>query len=173
MADRVIVDGYNVLNAHPTYRSVAATDIDAARERLVSDLAGYAAVGHRVTVVFDAAENPGSDGSPHHIGPLSVIFSAAGTDADTVIEALASRARERGESTVVVTADREVRAAVTGGSVAWRSAAGFVEDMLGDLRSSLASHGGTESRVSVDKRLPEAVRERLARWARGEMPEAR
>ena len=40
--------------------------------------AGYAAVGHRVTVVFDAAENPGSDGSPHHIGPLSVIFSAAG-----------------------------------------------------------------------------------------------
>ena len=75
---RLIIDGYNVLHAHPEYGSLAREDIDSARARLVSDLTALVSADEHVTVVFDGGGNPHSDGLPHHIGRLTVVFSPAG-----------------------------------------------------------------------------------------------
>ena len=167
---RLIVDGYNVLHAHPAYAILAEQDLDAARARLVADLAGLAQGGPRVTVVFDGGGNPDSDGSPHHLGSLTVIFSRAGQTADTLIESLAARSRERGEDAVVITSDTETRQAVLGARVSVLSAANFLEVLADDAAARTeAGHAGAR-RVTVDERIDADVREVLAAWARGRPP---
>lgn len=164
---RLIIDGYNVLHAHPEYGSLAREDIDSARARLVSDLTALASADEHVTVVFDGGGNPHSDGLPHHIGRLTVVFSPAGTTADTLIEALAHRARERDESLMVVTSDGATRHAVRGGSVTVRSSESFIDD-LRQAGSDTAEVGRGSSRAPLSDRINPAISHVLARWARGE-----
>ena len=170
--DRLIVDGNNVLHAHPLYGPMLEEDFEGARARFVSDMAGFAHAGVRVVVVFDGGGSRTSDGAPHHVGPLTVIFSPAGSDADTVIEALAARSRLRGERAVVVTSDVATRNAVASGSVSVRSTGAFLEDLAAEAadRRSRRSSGGT--RVAVADRVDPDVAGALARWARGHAPGA-
>jgi hypothetical protein len=163
---RLIIDGYNVLHAHPEYGPLVRDDIDSARARLVSDLTALATGDERVTVVFDGGGNPHSDGSPHHIGQLTVMFSPAGTTADTVIEALAHRARERDETVMVVTSDGATRDAVRAGSVTIRSSESFVED-LRHAGADIVRAARVPSRAPLSDRIDPAISSVLARWARG------
>lgn len=164
---RLIIDGYNVMYAHPEYGALARTDIDAARARLVSDLTALTSTDDRVTVVFDGGGNPHSDGAPHHIGGLTVLFSPAGQTADTVIEALAQRAREREEEVIVVTSDGATRDAVRAGSVSIRSADSFIGDIDGARRAASEASRPTR-RSTLSERIDPSVGAVLARWARGE-----
>lgn len=168
--DRLIVDGNNVLHAHPAYRDLLDDDFESARARFVSELGGHAHAGLRIVVVFDGGGAPGSDGTPHHLGPLTVIFSPTGTDADTVIEALAARSRSRGESAVVVTSDGATRNAVASGSIAVRSSQAFVNDMIAEAVDRSAHRSSGIRRVPVGSRVESDVAEALARWARGHVP---
>ena len=68
----------------------------------------------RATVVFDGHNNPGSDGRPHTIAGVTVIFSRYGCDADSVIESLSRTAREAGDDVVVVTSDAQTQWTVLG-----------------------------------------------------------
>lgn len=164
---RLIIDGYNVMYAHPEYGELARDDMDSARGRLVSDLTALASEDDRVTVVFDGGGNPYSDGAPHHIGGLTVIFSPAGTTADTFIEALAQHARERDEAVMVITSDGATRDAVRSGSVAVRSSESFVDDIR-RARQMGAEAATTARRTTVSERIDPAVSAELSRWARGE-----
>lgn len=166
---RLIVDGYNVMHAHPEYGVLARDDIDVARARLVSDLSALASQDERVTVVFDGGGNPHSDGSPHHIGGLTVLFSPTGVTADTVIEALAHRARERDEDVLVVTSDGATRDAVRAGSISIRSAESFIDDIL-RAREQTSEAMPSVGRITVSERIDPEVSAVLARWARGERP---
>ncbi len=169
-ADRLIVDGYNLLHAHPVYGPLVSDDIDSARAHLVSDLAGYAQGGPGVTVVFDGTANPTSDGTPHHIGHLCVIFSRAGTSADSVIEALARRARERGERATVVTSDSATRDTVRTGTVSVLSSEHFVQDLASDAVARREMQAATPRRGQLSERVTPDVHSVLSRWARGESP---
>lgn len=171
--ERVIVDGYNLLHAHPAYRDRLAEDLDSARARLVADLAGYAQGGPRTVVVFDGASNPRSDGVPHHVGSLTVVFSPAGVSADTVIERLAARSRERGEATLVVTSDGATRSTVRGGSVAIRSSEAFAEELAAESAGRLADGAVGGRRAPLAQRIDSDVSGILARWARGSAPGGR
>lgn len=166
-APRVIVDGYNLLHAHPVYAAQAREDLDSARGRLVSDLAGYAEGGPRTIVVFDGAGNPSSDGAPHHIGSLTVIFSPTGVTADSSIEALAARFRERGDEVLVVTSDVATRETVRSGNVSVRSSSAFARELAAEVmqRNESARAG---RKVPVASRIDPDVSTTLARWARGE-----
>ena len=168
--DRLIVDGYNVLYLHPVYGAMARDDLDAARARLVADLAGLAQGGRHMTVVFDGGGNPYSDGTPHHIGSLSVIFSPKGTTADTVIEGLAQRSRERGERATVITSDAATRLTVRSGTVSVLSSKHFLEDVVGDVAARAEVNRTARRRTHMAERLAPDVRTALARWARGEAP---
>ncbi|HEY5276230.1 MAG TPA: NYN domain-containing protein [Coriobacteriia bacterium] len=165
MPRHVIVDGYNLLMGSSRYAADAARDIDAARERLIADLGARAAEGERVTIVFDGASNPVSDGEARHVGGLTVIFSAAGTDADSVIEALASGARAAGEETEIVTSDAATRWTSVGGSVTVTRAAAFSKELDGDERAWREQHANGQGRSTVSDRLEGGVRSRLDRMA--------
>lgn len=164
--EHVVIDGYNLLHAHPSYAALLETDIDAARARLVADLAGYAQGGPRTIAVFDGAGNPASDGAPHHVGALTVVFSAAGTSADAVIEGLARRFRDRGERVLVVTSDNATRETVTSGTVSVRSSQQFAAELLAESASREGS-SGRPRRMPVSRRIAPDVAEELSRWARG------
>lgn len=163
---RYIIDGYNVIGAHGPYRDLAATDRGMARARLVEDVAGFSAPDRHMTVVFDAAGNPHSDGAPHHVAGVVVLFSRAGESADEVIETLARRSRERGEPTVVVTSDAQTQWTVMGGHVSRMSSAQFVAEVLSDA-SDRREHAPARGRVRLEDRIEPGVRAVLDRWARG------
>jgi predicted RNA-binding protein with PIN domain len=162
MPRHLIVDGYNLLMGSPRYAADTARDIDAARERLIADLGARATAGERITVVFDGASNPVSDGEPRSIAGVSVVFSPSGTDADSVIEALASQAREAGESTVIVTSDAATRWTSSGGSVTVMRAGVFARDLDDDEREWRERRTGSgRGRSTVSDRLGHEVRTRL------------
>jgi len=168
----VIVDGYNLLHAHPAYASAVDSDIDGARARLVADLAGFAQGGPRTIVVFDGGANPDSDGSPHHVGGLTVIFSPHQTSADQVIEGLARRFRQRGEPTLVVTSDTATRQTVVGGTVSILSSARFAAELAAEGAGRLEAARAPRT-VPLSRRIAPDVSDNLARWARGGGPEGR
>lgn len=167
MARTLIVDGYNVIRQTPPYRDIAEGDLDAGRLALISDVAAFAHGDFRATVVFDGHLNQFSDGRPHTIAGVTVIFSPFGCDADTVIESLSRVARESGEDVLVVTSDAQTQWTVLGGRVARMSSAEFAGEIKAEDAEwrQHAPAGSAKSRV--EDRIDIDVRDRLARWARG------
>ena len=162
---QLIVDGYNLLHSVPRYAAETARDIDAARERLIADLGARAAEGQHVTVVFDGGGNPSSDGDPRPVGGVSVIFSPAGTDADGVIEALASEARAAGDETEIVTSDGATRSTSMGGAVTVTRSSTFALELESDEREWRERHEAPRDRRTVADRIDDDVRHRLDRLA--------
>jgi len=168
---RLIIDGYNVLHSSERYRRLINDDIDAARSRLVEDVAAHVAGGPWTMIVFDGAGNPASDGVPHHIAGIAVLFSKSGTSADSVIEGLARRGRERGDRVTVVTSDAVMQQTVFAGEVSRMSSAEFVNHLTAASDDWL-EHAPTGSlRGRLEDRLDDQVRSTLYRWARGCAPE--
>jgi predicted RNA-binding protein with PIN domain len=163
----LIVDGYNVIHQTPPYNHIAQDDLDASRLALIADVSAFSHGEFDATVVFDGHNNPGSDGQPHRIAGVTVVFSRYGCEADTVIEALSRGAREAGHEVVVVTSDAQTQWTVLGGRVARMSSAEFAGEIRAedaewrDHAPAGSSKGKLQDRIAVD------VRERLSRWARG------
>lgn len=164
----LIVDGYNVIRQTPPYSHLAEADLDSSRVALIADVAAFAQGEYATTVVFDGHNNPQSNGLPHQVAGITVIFSRYGTDADTVIEALARSARERGDEAVVVTSDAQTQWTVMGGGVGRMSSAEFSGELRdGDAQwREHAPSGLTKSRI--EERIDPVTAETLGRWARGE-----
>jgi len=167
IVERLLVDGYNVLHSDARYTTIAEADLDAARARLVEDVASHAVGRYRATVVFDGGANPASTGEPHRIAGVTVVFSAAGWTADELIERLAHRWRERGERVTVVTSDALTQHTVGAGDVAVLSSRAFVSSLAEDREQTSARATRRRVRVTLESRVDPAVREVLARWARG------
>ena len=165
---RLVVDGYNIIRSNSGYATMMERDPDLARSRLVEDVAAYAANARLMaTVVFDGGNNPDSDGAPHHVAGVMVVFSPFGRDADGVIEGLARRWRDRGERVVVATSDGQSQRTVFAPGVTRMSARELAEEMCADraLWREHAPSGGLKSTVA--SRVSPSVRETLSRLARG------
>lgn len=169
---RVIIDGHNVLCGAPRYADIAERDIDAARERLISDLGARAAEGDSVTVVFDGGGNSSSDGRSDEVGGVTVIFSPYGVEADTVIEALAAAAREVGEPAEVVTSDGATRWTAAGGSVTVTRASSFARELADDEASWRQAEARPRRRTTVSDTVDDGTRQRLDRLAGRRGPQA-
>ena len=174
MAARLIIDGYNLLRSTARYAEDVDRDLDSARERLSADVGARAGEGQDVTVVFDGGNNPHSDGQPRLHGGITVIFSPAGTDADSVIESLAAAAREAGEDTEVVTSDVATRWTSVGGPVVVTRASTFARELASDdaewrEQRDAAAHG----KATVSDRLADDVRQHLDRLAGRRRPSQR
>lgn len=166
MPRKLIIDGYNLLLGAPRFAADVERDLDSARDRLIADLGARAVEGQEVTVVFDGAGNPFSDGEPRLVGGVTVIYSPAGTDADSVIESLAAIAREAGQETEIVTSDVATRWTSVGGRVIVTRAATFAEELADDDAAWRAEgHEAVRGRATVSDRLGDEVRARLDRMA--------
>jgi predicted RNA-binding protein with PIN domain len=162
MARHLIIDGYNLLRGSRRYAADTERDLDAACERLIADLGARAAEGQKVTLVFDGGGNRFSEGVPRSVGGVTVIYSAAGTDADSVIEALAATARDAGEETEIVTSDAATRWSSLGGPVIVTRASSFALELADDDTEWRAeSDRQSRSRGTVSDRLERDVRARL------------
>lgn len=164
----LIVDGYNVIRMTPPYRDIAEADLDSARTALISDVGAYAQGHARATIVFDGAGNPQSDGSPHSIAGVNVVFSPYGVEADAVIEAMARTAREAGHQVEVVTSDAQTQWAVMGSGVARRSSKEFSGELRQGEREWREHNPKGRRSVRLEDVIDPQIRERLSRWARGE-----
>lgn len=164
---RLIVDGYNLLHCAPRYAALLARDVDAARDRLIADLGARAASDEHVTVVFDGAGNPASDGTPHEIGGVTVVFSPAGREADAVVESLAAEARDAGVQALVVTSDGATRWTSLGGSVSVVRSETFAHELAQD-DADWREHAGRRRTGTLADRMDPATRDRLSRMSRGE-----
>ncbi|MBQ7345907.1 MAG: NYN domain-containing protein [Oscillospiraceae bacterium] len=85
----LIVDGYNMIFAWDSLRSMAEGDLDAARRILCDRLSSYA--GYKkmdLTVVFDGYKQKGSPGSHTAYHNIRVVYTKEGQTADAYIESL-------------------------------------------------------------------------------------
>ena len=165
---RLIVDGYNVIHSDPRYKALASQDLDAARTRLVEEVGAFAFGDSRAVVVFDGGANPSSDGTPHHVAGVTVIFSPSGESADSVVEALARRSRDREERVTVVTSDAATQWTVFAGEVSRMSSAEFSRRLV-ETGGDWQEHAPAGSvRGILEERIKADVRTTLSRWARGE-----
>lgn len=162
-----MVDGYNVLMGAPRYRRAAESDLDAARAALVTDVAAAALGEYAAVVVFDGAGNPLSDGAPHHVPGAAVIFSPYGVNADTVIESIVHRHRERGDEVVVVTSDAQTQWTTLGPGVSRLAASEFISKLSADAAEWREHLPAGSLKGTLDMRIDAKTRDALARWARG------
>ncbi|MCL2339489.1 MAG: NYN domain-containing protein, partial [Actinomycetia bacterium] len=116
----LIVDGFNVLRCgayyavcegHPDFDGEA---LNSGREALIDDVALFAGHDYQAVVVFDGAGNVLSAGESQQVGQVEVIFSPAGTAADTVIEMRVKQAVGAGQKALVVTSDAATQWTVLG-----------------------------------------------------------
>lgn len=166
IVERLIVDGYNLIFSDAHYASLARDDLDTARAQLVEDVAAYCRGEARGTVVFDGGGNPASDGTPHHIAGVTILFSRAGETADSVIEALAARARDRDERTVVVTSDADTQWTVMGRGVTRMSSSEFCDALRSEAREWTSDVPAGGRKGVLQERIAPDVRDALSRWAR-------
>ena len=117
MAVHVVVDGYNLIRQSDGLSAQEALSLELGRDALLERLRQYKRVrGHRITVVFDAANKPllGEERTQHK--GIRIIYSGQGETADTVIKRIC---RNEGAKVLLVTSDRELAGYAEGcGSVA-------------------------------------------------------
>lgn len=163
-----VIDGYNVMRSCEPYASLWGSDAEVGMARLVSDIAAHTSDDRQAIIVFDGGANPLSDGKPHEIAGVTVIFSPYGVDADAVIEREVSERRGSGYELVVVTSDIQTQRAVMGKGVTRMSSAGFAAEISADLEERAEAQSSGAKRITVADLLDSATRESLARWSRGE-----
>ena len=106
MATHLLVDGYNLVGSAGMAVPAGAGRLEAAREALLQNLAGYRQrKGHAITVVFDGWQ--GGLGAEHREfrSGVEVVYSKRGERADQVIQRLAGL---YGKDCAVVSSDHEV-----------------------------------------------------------------
>lgn len=170
----LIVDGYNVLRSSGAYRDVAPDDysggtgLNAARSKLVADVATFAQRRYEATIVFDGGGNPESTGEGRRNSGVKVIYSPAGVDADAVIERLVAKARSQGADVLVVTSDEATQWTVLGDAVTRMSAIAFAQEVETVNASWRERNPDPIMKTTLGERVGSDVYEKLARMARGE-----
>lgn len=167
----LIVDGFNALRSGSRYAHLrdaedySSSVLNKAREALLNDVIAY--MGHDYTdgiIVYDGGKNALSTGSDERIGAVRVIFTAAGVQADQVIEKLAREARGNGWEVMVVSSDAGVQDATFGGGVDRMSAEGFSREAESLEAAPLNAEGGlpkVAEKRTVEGRIDPTVAEKL------------
>lgn len=169
----LIVDGYNVLRATDAYEGLSADDFsdgpayNAARAKLVADVATFAGHDYRATVVFDGGGNPESTGEGREVGGVRVIYSPAGTEADQVIERLAHEALAGGSQVLVVTSDEATQWTVFHQGVTRMSSAAFVGEIELANRSWQGRNPSPKVKNTLGERIDADVYRKLMNWVSG------
>ena len=102
MPTHLIIDGYNLLGIRGGLRG----DVEAKREALIRDLAGYCRrKGHPVTIVFDGWRSGHPVQRAEWREGVEVVYSKQGEQADAVVKRLAEK---YGSDCAVVSSDHEI-----------------------------------------------------------------
>lgn len=125
----VLVDGYNVIFAWDELKSLADTDLGAARERLMEILCNYSAyTKNNVVLVFDAYKVPGSTGERFDFHNVHVVYTKERELGDVYIEKLISEIGKN-DRVRVVTSDNLIQLSAVRFGVLRMSAAEFEREV--------------------------------------------
>lgn len=170
----LLVDGYNVMGATPRYEGLIDEHTDPksfdtdpfirAREALISDVATYAQGRFDAVVVFDGASNADPDRNATHEAGLTVVFSRTGESADSVIERLATQARQEGRMVSVATSDNTIRATIGAGpgDVTAISSKIFVRELERiDTEVAVEEQDRSHHKATIEDRISPDMRKKL------------
>ena len=125
----VLVDGYNVIFAWDELKSLADTDLGAARERLMEILCNYSAyTKNDVVLVFDAYKVPGNTGERFDFHNIHVVYTKERELGDVYIEKLISEIGKN-DRVRVVTSDNLIQLSAVRFGVLRMSAAEFEREV--------------------------------------------
>lgn len=111
MAEKLLVDGYNVLHHSRKLQRLMRQDMETAREALIDKVAHYCIqTGHQVTIVFDGRGLQVVQKVAHYrsVPSMDVLYAPGHLTADAVIERMVYQEPRKME-VAVVTSDRGVR----------------------------------------------------------------
>ena len=125
----VLVDGYNVIFAWDELKSLADTDLGAARERLMEILCNYSAyTKNNVVLVFDAYKVPGNTGERFDFHNIHVVYTKERALGDVYIDKLISEIGKN-DRVRVVTSDNLIQLSAVRFGVLRMSAAEFEREV--------------------------------------------
>lgn len=125
----VLVDGYNVIFAWAELKSLADTDLGAARERLMEIMCNYSAyTKNNVVLVFDAYKVPGNKGERFDFHNIHVVYTKERELGDVYIEKLISEIGKN-DRVRVVTSDNLIQLSAVRFGVLRMSAAEFEREV--------------------------------------------
>lgn len=125
----VLVDGYNVIFAWDELKSLADTNLGAARERLMEILCNYSAyTKNNVVLVFDAYKVPGNTGERFDFHNIHVVYTKERELGDVYIEKLISEIGKN-DRVRVVTSDNLIQLSAVRFGVLRMSAAEFEREV--------------------------------------------
>lgn len=125
----VLVDGYNVIFAWDDLKSLADTDLGAARERLMEIMCNYSAyTKNNVVLVFDAYKVPGNTGERFDFHNIHVVYTKERELGDVYIEKLISEIGKN-DRVRVVTSDNLIQLSAVRFGVLRTSAAEFEREV--------------------------------------------
>lgn len=160
MAELIIVDGYNIIYQDPIYQKAKEASLELARVKLIEDLANYQSYsGHKVIVVFDAAQQEIRSERKGNVLGVEVIFTKKGESADTCIESLAFRANSE-RTTIVATSDHGLQRVVFGKGV-YRRTPGELASEIMEAKEEWREHVKQPPPHFLEDRLDKEVREKL------------
>lgn len=127
LKDYLLVDGYNIIFAWESLKSLASKDLKSARGKLLDILSNYAGISdYEIIVVFDAYKVPGGQRHIYRYNNIDVIFTQEAETADLYIE---QAAKELGKkyAVTVATSDAIEQIIVFGSGARRLSAMNFYE----------------------------------------------
>ena len=130
MAEHLLIDGYNVINAWKEFAGLREENLEHARAILIGHIAEYAAFkGYQATVVFDAQEVQ-SEASLTRQGTVDVVYTDEGETADSWIERRTYELGKLHAKVFVVTSDYAEQLHILGAGAYRISSREFHEDFL-------------------------------------------
>ncbi|MGN1024112.1 MAG: NYN domain-containing protein [Lachnospiraceae bacterium] len=130
LAEYLLVDGYNIIYAWSELRDLAATDIKAARDKLIDILCDYAGIsGFSVILVFDAYRVPGGAREVTRQGGIDIVYTKEAETADLYIEKTAHSLSQK-HRVYVATSDAIEQVIIYGAGAYRLSARGLLEQIL-------------------------------------------
>ncbi|MGN0402084.1 MAG: NYN domain-containing protein [Acetatifactor sp.] len=145
-----LVDGYNIIFAWEDLRSLAAVNMDSARDKLMDiccNFQGYN--GATLILVFDAYKVKGNPGSVQRYHNIYVVYTREAETADQYIEKTVHKIGKKFDVTVA-TSDALEQMIIWGDGALRLSAGGFLEEVEAvnrRMREEYRTESGTEDRI--------------------------
>jgi uncharacterized protein len=168
MPKKLIIDGYNLIYASEQFEALMKENMEAAREKLMTELEEYCFREERwAEVVFDGARSEGPAATEERSDYVKVTFTAEGQSADSYIEKLAyEKGGDRAGEVLLITGDYHQQKVAAGAGLLRMSSREFLLEMEESHRKVNEEHRRRTPgrwKVPLEDRLPGEIRAGLER----------
>lgn len=167
MPDHYVIDGYNVIFAWEHYKKIRAYSLAHARDKLVETMSDFAAaMGHAVTVVYDAQNVKAGVEKKEKINNIIVYYTGQDQTADALIEKLVGELVKKSR-VYVVTSDWDEQRIIFGRG-AYRLTPNELLIQINRAREQTRRHAKVVAPADnyLENRLGEEIRQKLEQLRR-------